>query len=125
MVHSEQSEQLVKSCSLRPARNDRGDPSLVDAISFLPLAHVFTANMTGNIAFLTFATTRVSGLVHRALVNGTFGFSYRGETGKVLLNAGEDFVQWNSGHDSRAALSSGVLRRSKSVATNRKIKVRK
>src|SRR5438876_465546 len=35
---------------------------LVDAVSFLSLGHVFTANMTGNIVFLAFATARVSGL---------------------------------------------------------------
>src|ERR1700675_1460362 len=35
---------------------------LVDAVSFLPLGHVFTANMTGNIVFLAFATAHVSGL---------------------------------------------------------------
>lgn len=35
---------------------------LVDAISFLSLGRVFTANMTGNILILAFATARVSGL---------------------------------------------------------------
>src|ERR1700675_1417376 len=35
---------------------------LVDAVSFLSLGHVFTANMTGNIVFLAFATAHVSGL---------------------------------------------------------------
>ena len=35
---------------------------LVDAVSFLSLGHVFTANMTGNIVFLGFATAHVSGL---------------------------------------------------------------
>ncbi len=35
---------------------------LVDAVSFLSLGRVFTANMTGNIVFLGFATARVSGL---------------------------------------------------------------
>jgi uncharacterized membrane protein YoaK (UPF0700 family) len=32
---------------------------LVDAVSFLSLGHVFTANMTGNIVLLTFASTGV------------------------------------------------------------------
>jgi uncharacterized membrane protein YoaK (UPF0700 family) len=41
---------------------------LVDAVSFLSLGHVFTANMTGNIVFLAFATAHVSGLsVKRSL----------------------------------------------------------
>src|SRR4029077_215423 len=35
---------------------------LVDAVSFLSLGHVFTANMTGNVVFLAFATAHVSGL---------------------------------------------------------------
>ena len=35
---------------------------LVDAVSFLSFGSVFTANMTGNILILAFATARVSGL---------------------------------------------------------------
>jgi uncharacterized membrane protein YoaK (UPF0700 family) len=35
---------------------------LVDAVSFLSLGRVFTANMTGNVVFLGFATARVPGL---------------------------------------------------------------
>jgi len=35
---------------------------LVDAVSFLALGRIFTANMTGNIVFLAFATARVPGL---------------------------------------------------------------
>jgi uncharacterized membrane protein YoaK (UPF0700 family) len=35
---------------------------LVDAVSFLSLGRVFTANMTGNIVILAFATAHVSGL---------------------------------------------------------------
>src|SRR5713101_9343067 len=35
---------------------------LVDAVSFLSLGRVFTANMTGNMVLLAFATARVSGL---------------------------------------------------------------
>jgi uncharacterized membrane protein YoaK (UPF0700 family) len=35
---------------------------LVDAVSFLSLGHVFTANMTGNVAILAFATAGVTGL---------------------------------------------------------------
>ncbi len=35
---------------------------LVDAVSFLSLGRVFTANMTGNVVILAFATARVSGL---------------------------------------------------------------
>ena len=35
---------------------------LVDAVSFLSLGRVFTANMTGNVVILAFATARVLGL---------------------------------------------------------------
>jgi uncharacterized membrane protein YoaK (UPF0700 family) len=35
---------------------------LVDAVSFLSLGHVFTANMTGNVVFLAFAFAGVPGL---------------------------------------------------------------
>jgi uncharacterized membrane protein YoaK (UPF0700 family) len=35
---------------------------LMDAVSFLSLGHVFTANMTGNIVLLAFATAHVSEL---------------------------------------------------------------
>src|ERR1700746_3136365 len=35
---------------------------LVDPVSFLSLGRVFTANMTGNIVLLAFATAHVSGL---------------------------------------------------------------
>jgi uncharacterized membrane protein YoaK (UPF0700 family) len=34
----------------------------IDAVSYLALGHVFTANMTGNIVFLGFATAAVPGL---------------------------------------------------------------
>jgi uncharacterized membrane protein YoaK (UPF0700 family) len=41
---------------------------LVDAVSFLSLGRVFTANMTGNIVLLAFATAHVSGLsIERSL----------------------------------------------------------
>src|ERR1700754_1729642 len=33
---------------------------LIDAVSFLSLGHVFTANMTGNIVLLAFASTGVA-----------------------------------------------------------------
>src|SRR6476619_1767650 len=35
---------------------------LIDAISYLALGHVFTANMTGNVVFLAFAVVGVPGL---------------------------------------------------------------
>src|ERR1700726_4917176 len=35
---------------------------IVDAVSYLALGHVFTANMTGNVVLLGFAVARVGGL---------------------------------------------------------------
>ena len=35
---------------------------VIDAVSYLGLGHVFTANMTGNIVFLAFAAAGASGL---------------------------------------------------------------
>jgi uncharacterized membrane protein YoaK (UPF0700 family) len=43
---------------------------IVDAVSFLGLGHIFTANMTGNIAFLAFAAVGVPGIsVPRSLTS--------------------------------------------------------
>jgi uncharacterized membrane protein YoaK (UPF0700 family) len=64
---------------------------LMDAVSFLSLGHVFTANMTGNIVFLAFATAHVSGLsIARSLtallaflVGATLG-------GRVMARASAD-----------------------------------
>ncbi len=39
-----------------------GVTGLVDAVSFLGLGHIFTANMTGNVVFLGFAVAGVPGL---------------------------------------------------------------
>src|SRR6266478_5525499 len=56
---------------------------LVDAVSFLSLGRVFTANMTGNVVILAFATARVPGLsiVYSltALLNGALVVSSRGD----------------------------------------------
>src|SRR3989475_7803683 len=35
---------------------------IVDAVSFLGLGHIFTANMTGNVAFLAFAVVGAPGI---------------------------------------------------------------
>src|SRR4030088_1560301 len=47
-----------------------GTTGLVDAVSYLGLGHVFTANMTGNVVFLGFAAAGVKGMsVARSLVS--------------------------------------------------------
>jgi uncharacterized membrane protein YoaK (UPF0700 family) len=64
---------------------------LVDAVSFLSLGRVFTANMTGNIVLLAFATAHVSGLsIARSLtallsflIGAIFG-------GRIMARAGTD-----------------------------------
>src|SRR6202030_1999774 len=64
---------------------------LVDAVSFLSLGRVFTANMTGNVVILAFATARVSGLsiaysltaLLSFLVGAIFG-------GRIMARAGAD-----------------------------------
>jgi uncharacterized membrane protein YoaK (UPF0700 family) len=63
----------------------------VDAVSFLSLGRVFTANMTGNIVLLAFATAHVSGLsiaysltaLLSFLVGAIFG-------GRIMARAGAD-----------------------------------
>src|SRR2546422_5798422 len=43
---------------------------LIDAVSYLALGHVFTANMTGNVVFLAFAIAGAPGLsIPRSLVS--------------------------------------------------------
>src|SRR6267142_3585066 len=62
---------------------------LVDAVSFLSLGRVFTANMTGNVVLLAFATARVPGLsiarsltaLSAFLVGAIFG-------GRIVARAG-------------------------------------
>src|ERR1700719_2083398 len=64
---------------------------LVDAVSFLSLGRVFTANMTGNVVILAFATARVPGLsiaysltaLLSFLVGAIFG-------GRIMDRAGAD-----------------------------------
>src|SRR6266480_3601335 len=64
---------------------------LVDAVSFLSLGRVFTANMTGNVVILAFATARVPGLsiaysltaLLSFLIGAIFG-------GRIMARAGAD-----------------------------------
>ena len=47
---------------------------IVDAVSYLRLGHIFTANMTGNIVFMGFALAGVSGISLSRSVIALFGF---------------------------------------------------
>lgn len=62
---------------------------LVDAVSFLGLGHVFTANMTGNVVFLAFATAGAPGLSFErsllALVSFLLGAVAGGRLGVALV----------------------------------------
>ena len=64
---------------------------LVDAVSFLSLGHVFTANMTGNIVFLAFATTHVSGLSIKRSLTALLAFLVGAILGgRVMAQASTD-----------------------------------
>ena len=64
---------------------------LVDAVSFLSLGRVFTANMTGNVVILAFATARVPGLSiarsSTALLSFLLGALFGG---RIMSRAGAD-----------------------------------
>ena len=68
---------------------------LVDAVSFLSLGHVFTANMTGNIVFLAFATAHVSGLSVARSSTALLAFLVgRYSVGRVMARAECRFTHW-------------------------------
>jgi uncharacterized membrane protein YoaK (UPF0700 family) len=72
---------------------------LVDAFSYLQLGHVFVANMTGNVVFLSFALGRAPGFlwwssllaifafVAGAFLGGRIVHAYQGHRGRQLLTA--------------------------------------
>jgi uncharacterized membrane protein YoaK (UPF0700 family) len=64
---------------------------LVDAVSFLSLGSVFTANMTGNILLLAFATARVPGLSVARSSTALVAF-FMGATlgGRITARASDD-----------------------------------
>src|SRR6266436_7198487 len=64
---------------------------LVDAVSFLSLGHVFTANMTGNIVFLAFAAAHVPGLSIARSLTALLAFLVGAILGgRVMARAGAD-----------------------------------
>ena len=64
---------------------------LVDAVSFLSLGRVFTANMTGNIVILAFATARVPGLSIARSLTALLSFLVGAILGgRVMARAGAD-----------------------------------
>src|SRR5260370_31572835 len=64
---------------------------LVDAVSFLSLGHVFTANMTGNIVLLAFATAHVPGLSIARSLTALLAFLVGAILGgRIMARAGVD-----------------------------------
>jgi len=64
---------------------------LVDAVSFLSLGRVFTANMTGNVVFLGFATARVPGLSVTLSLMALVSFLAGAVLGgRIMARAGSD-----------------------------------
>jgi len=49
---------------------------LIDAISYLALGHVFTANMTGNVVFVAFAVAGVPGLSFTRSLTALFAWEF-------------------------------------------------
>ncbi len=78
------SRDATKLVALTPLTQDGALPlalmvltvvtGLVDAISFLGLGRVFTANMTGNVVFLAFAVARAPGLSIRRSLTSLIAF---------------------------------------------------
>jgi uncharacterized membrane protein YoaK (UPF0700 family) len=65
---------------------------LVDAVSFLSLGHVFTANMTGNIVLLAFASMGVPQVSLAGSITALLGFLAGAVVGGRIM-AGESAVQ--------------------------------
>lgn len=59
---------------------------LVDAVSFLGLGHVFTANMTGNVVFLAFALAGAPGLSLSRSVTSLLAFMFGATVGGFFGN---------------------------------------
>lgn len=60
---------------------------MVDAVSFLGLGHIFTANMTGNVVFLGFAVAGTEGVSAVRSVTALAAFAFGGICGGRLVNA--------------------------------------
>lgn len=71
-----------------------GVTGLVDAVSFLSLGHVFTANMTGNVVFLGFAIAGVPEVSAARSLTALVAFLIGAMVGgKVLARAGAGAIQ--------------------------------
>ena len=66
---------------------------LVDAVSFLSLGHVFTANMTGNIVLLAFASTGVPQVSLARSITALLGFLGGAVVGGRIMAGASAVVQ--------------------------------
>jgi uncharacterized membrane protein YoaK (UPF0700 family) len=66
---------------------------LVDAVSFLSLGHVFTANMTGNIVLLAFASTGVPQVSLARSITALLGFLAGATVGGRIMTGARAVVQ--------------------------------
>jgi len=66
---------------------------LVDAVSFLSLGHVFTANMTGNIVLLAFASTGVPQVSLAGSITALLGFLAGAAVGGRIMAGASAVVQ--------------------------------
>ena len=66
---------------------------LVDAVSFLSFGHVFTANMTGNIVLLAFASTGVPQVSLAASLTALLGFLAGAAVGGRIMAGARAVVQ--------------------------------
>src|ERR1700749_1483379 len=79
---------------------------LVDAVSYLGIGHVFTANMTGNIVFLGFGIAGSGGLPGLAPLISLGAFLLGAGSGGVLASR---LAQRHAVHMARALLTEAVL----------------
>src|ERR1700754_4023372 len=66
---------------------------LIDAVSFLALGHVFTANMTGNIVLLAFASTGVSQVSFARSITALVGFLAGAAIGGRIMTSANAVAQ--------------------------------
>lgn len=66
----------------------------VDAISYIGLSHVFTANMTGNTVLLGLAIGQGQGLAALRSIVALVGFAFGAALGAILVEIGPQHTDW-------------------------------
>jgi uncharacterized membrane protein YoaK (UPF0700 family) len=80
----------------------------VDAISYLGLGHVFTANMTGNAVLLGLAIGQGQGLAALRSIVALAGFVLGAALGAIIVEIGPQHTDWPEAV-TRAVLAEGVI----------------